>query len=74
MQKWEYKVLDTYRGKGETICVSAIDGSQLSNWEKGPHFVVVLNQLGLEGWEAVASSRYSTTLGNGYVLFKRPKA
>jgi hypothetical protein len=73
MNTWEYKVLDTYPGKGDTICVSSIDGSYLSNWEKGPHYIAVLNELGLEGWEAIAGSGYSSTIGNGFVLLKRPK-
>ena len=82
MQKWEYKDLDISSENGKSI-VSGVDGSEVNNWRKGPHFTATLDQLGAEGWELVTSwSPYSTNngftilvvTGVWHLILKRPKA
>ena len=80
MQKWEYKDLDISSENGKSI-VSGVDGSEVNNWRKGPHFTATLDQLGAEGWELVTSWSPLTSAGMSvgicgvwHLILKRPKA
>ena len=64
MQKWEYQEITTFENK-----VRYVNGQELRDWKKGPHYMVYLNQLGMQGWELVAP--YSAQYGFSQHGFER---
>lgn len=74
MQKWEY--LDVYVdrevAKVTAYKVRLVNGQELPNWSKGPHYIQYLNTLGQQGWELL--SVWGTAGGTIELFhFKRPK-
>ena len=73
MTKWEYlevQVVSTMGGRNGEATLFRPDGKHIQRNEK---FGFLLAQLGLEGWELVASgARGDTGVGKMNYVFKRP--
>ena len=73
MQKWEY--LETHIASATfdkfSHKVWSVNGQELPNWKRGPHYIQYFNILGDQGWEMVSEGEW---FQNTFVChFKRPK-
>ena len=69
--KWEYlSVTLSYTGReteGQAEFLPRwVNGQEMENWQRIPHYTVFMNQLGDVGWELIG------TAGNTF-FFKRPR-
>ncbi len=53
MQRWEYLTITV--GDGRPIRAYLMNGQELRDWKRGPHYSAFINDLGAQGWELVAT-------------------
>ena len=69
MNNWEYMIVSPYDAGGQ-LRPWKVNGSELTDWRRGPSIYEYINRLGGQGWELVM-----TREGDFYseMVFKRPR-